>query len=117
MKLLIILNRNPYDGSDVTRNTLRLADFSLKALDSVFIFLMNDAVDLAKEGVLPCEYDTNLGNMLVELIAKGVSVRVCDTCLTRCGLAKGMPLMKGAIEAKMPELVSLIKEADKVISF
>jgi uncharacterized protein involved in oxidation of intracellular sulfur len=116
MKLLIILNRNPYDGSDVTRNALRLADFSLKALYSVSIFLMNDAVDLAKEGVLLCEYDTNLGNMPVELTDKDITVRVCDTCLTRFGLAKGMPLMKGAIEAKMPELVSLIKEADTVIS-
>jgi len=117
MKLLIILNRNPYDGSDVTRNALRLADFTLKALDSVSIFLMSDAVDLAREGVSQGGYDTNLGNMLVELIAKGVPVKVCSTCLTRCGLAKGMPLIKGAIEAKMPELVSLTKEADKVISF
>jgi uncharacterized protein involved in oxidation of intracellular sulfur len=55
--------------------------------------------------------------MLIELIAKGVSVKVCSTCLTRCGLAKGMPLMPGTIEAKMPELVNLIKEADKVLSF
>jgi len=48
MKLLIILNKNPYDGSDVTRNALRLADFALKASDSVSIFLMNDSVDLSK---------------------------------------------------------------------
>jgi sulfur relay (sulfurtransferase) complex TusBCD TusD component (DsrE family) len=32
-------------------------------------------------------------------------------------MAKNMPLLQGAIEAKMPELVSWIKEADKVISF
>jgi uncharacterized protein involved in oxidation of intracellular sulfur len=117
MKLLIILNRNPYDGSDVTRNALRLADFTLKAGEGVSIFLMNDGVDLAREGVSPGVYDTNLSNMLIELIAKGVSVKVCSTCLIRCGLAKGMPLMPGAAEAKIPELVSLIKEADKVLSF
>ena len=117
MKLLIILNRNPYDGSDVVRNALRLADFTLKALDSVSIFLMSDAVDLAREGVSQRGYDTNLGNMLVELIAKGVPVKVSSTCLTRCGLAKGMPLIKGTIEVKLPELVNLIKEVDQVVSF
>jgi len=117
MKMLIILNGNPYDGSDVTRNALRLADFTLKAGDNVSIFLMNDAVDLAREGVSPGGYDTHLGNMLVDLIAKGVPVKACGSCLTRCGLAKTMPLVKGAIEAKMPELVSWIKEADRVISF
>lgn len=117
MKLLIILNNNPYDGSDVTRNALRLADFTLKALDSVFIFLMNDSVDLAREGVSPGGYDTNLGNMLAELIAKGVPVKVCGTCLSRCGLAKDSKLIPGAIESKMPELVNWIREADKVVSF
>ncbi len=117
MKLLIILNGNPYDGSDVTRNALRLADFTLKALDNVSLFLMNDAVDLAREGVLPGAYDTNLGGMLAELIAKGVPVKVCGTCLTRCGTARNLPLMRGAIQAKMPELVVWLQEADKVISF
>jgi uncharacterized protein involved in oxidation of intracellular sulfur len=117
MKLLIILNRNPYDGSDVTRNALRLADFALEALDNVSIFLMNDAVDLSREGVSQGGYDTNLGVMLRDLISKGVPVKVCSTCLMRCGSGREKPLIGGAIEAKMPELVSLIKEANKVISF
>jgi uncharacterized protein involved in oxidation of intracellular sulfur len=117
MKLLIILNRNPYDGSDVTRNALRLADFTVKAGDSVCIFLLNDAVDLGRKGISLAGYDTDLGIMLVELMAKGVSVELCKTCLTRCGLAKNMPLMDGVIESKMPELAKLIKEVDKVISF
>ena len=117
MKLLIILNGNPYDGSDVTRNALRLADFTLKALDNVSLFLMNDAVDLAREGVLPGAYDTNLGGMLAELIAKGVPVKVCGTCRTPFGTARNLPLMRGAIQAKMPELVVWLQEADKVISF
>jgi uncharacterized protein involved in oxidation of intracellular sulfur len=117
MKLLIILNRNPYDGTDVTRNALRLADFTLKAGSSVSIFLLNDAVDLARVGVTPITYDTNLGAMLVELTSRGVPVKACSTCLTRCGLAKGKPLMPGVIEAKMPELVNWIDESDKVVSF
>jgi uncharacterized protein involved in oxidation of intracellular sulfur len=117
MNLLIILNPNPYDGSDVTRNALRLADFTLKAGSSVSIFLMNDAVDLAREGLACGSYDTDLGAMLVDLVNKGVQVKVCSTCLTRCGLAKDKPLMKEVVEAKMPELVQWIEAADKVVSF
>ena len=117
MKLLLILNGNPYDGSDVTRNALRLADFTLKAGDSASIFLMNDAVDLARQGISPGGYDTDLGAMLSELIGKGVPVKICGSCLERCGLAKDKPLIEGAVKAKMPELVAWIKEADRVISF
>jgi uncharacterized protein involved in oxidation of intracellular sulfur len=117
MKLLIVLNHNPYDGSDVTRNALRLADFTLKAGDSAFIFLMNDAVDLAREGVNPGGYDTDLGEMLVKLMAKGVPVKLCGSCLSRCGLNRASALIKGALESSMPELIAWIKEADRVISF
>ena len=45
MAILLILNQQPYDGTDVTWNALRLA----KRLDEdgaeVRIFLMNDSVD------------------------------------------------------------------------
>jgi len=117
MKLLIILNHQPYDGSDVTRNALRLVDFTLKAGDDAFIFLMNDAVDLAREGANPGGYDTDLGSMLVELMGKGVPVKLCGSCLARCGMYRGNPLLKGAVESSMPELVAWIKEADRVITF
>jgi len=117
VKLLIILNRNPYDGTDVTWNALRLADFTLQAGDSVRLFLMNDAVDLAREGIAPGAYDKDLGEMLRALIGKGVAVKVCGTCLTRCGVGKEKPLIAGAEKGKMPELVAWLKEADKVVSF
>ena len=55
MAILLILNQQPYDGTDVTWNALRLA----KRLDEdgaeVRIFLMNDSVDLARDGILPPE--------------------------------------------------------------
>jgi len=117
VKLLIILNRNPYDGSDVARNALRLADFTLKAGDEVRIFLMNDAIDLAREGIPRGDYDTDLGAMLTEIIGKGIPVKVCGSCLSRCGLGKGKSLFPGVAESKMPELVAWIKESDRVVSF
>jgi uncharacterized protein involved in oxidation of intracellular sulfur len=117
MKTLIVLNRNPYDGTDVTWNAIRLGEKLLDKGTELRIFLMNDSIDLAKEGVTPPEGYYNLTEMLQELIAKGVQVKVCGTCLVRCGIHKQKPLIEGAPEAKMPELAEWVTESDKVISF
>ena len=117
MKVLIILNRNPYDGTDVTWNALRLVDKLLDAKVEVRLFLMNDSVDMAREMVRPPEGYFDLGEMLKNLISRGVPVKVCGTCKVRCGIYKGQPYFEGAQEAKITELVEWIKEADKVITF
>jgi uncharacterized protein involved in oxidation of intracellular sulfur len=117
MKALIVFNRNPYDGTDVTWNGLRLADQLLNAGLVVNIFLMNDSVDLARDAAKPPEGYFDLGKMLKELIAKNVPVKVCGTCKVRCGIHKGESYFEGAHEAKMTELAQWVKEADKVITF
>ena len=50
MDLLLVLNRAPYDGTDVAWNALRLADTALGEGLGVRVFLMNDDVDLARPG-------------------------------------------------------------------
>ena len=117
MKTLLVLNRNPYDGTDVTWNALRLGEKLLDTSTELRIFLMNDSIDLAKDGVTPPEGYFNLTEMLQGLMGKGVPVRVCGTCLVRCGIHKNKPLISGAIEATMPDLAEWVTEADKVISF
>jgi len=114
---LLVFNRNPYDGTDITWNGLRLADQLLSVGLEVNIFLMNDSVDLARDAATPPEGYFDLGKMLKELIGRSVCVKVCGTCKVRCGLHKGKPYFEGAQEAKMTELAQWIKEADKVISF
>lgn len=47
--MTIILNHEPYDGSDIMWNALRLASTLHKKGEKVNIFLMNDAVDLARD--------------------------------------------------------------------
>jgi len=97
MKTLIIFNREPYDNTDVTWNGLRLADKLLEAGSEVRIFLMNDAVDMARDVCRPPEgYDQDLSQMLRALIARGVSVKVCGTCMARCGIYKNHPYFDGA---------------------
>ena len=117
MKALLVLNRNPYDGTDVTWNALRLGEKLLDRGTELRIFLMNDSIDLAKEGIVSPEGYFNLTEILQGLMGKGVQVKVCGTCLARCGIHKNKPLINGAVEAKMPELAEWITEADRVISF
>jgi len=117
MKILFIFNRNPYDGTDITWNGLRLIEKLLDLKLDINIFLMNDAVDLARDVTKPPEGYFDLGRMLKVLIAKGISVKVCGTCKTRCGIHKGESYFKGAQEAKITELAELVKDSDRIITF
>ena len=118
MKILIILNHPPYDGSDVAWNALRLGEKLLEAGAEVTYFLMNDAVDLAREKcVKPENYDNDLVAILKNLIAKGVRVEVCGTCQARCGVYKNEPYFEGAIKSTMPNLANLVLNSDKVLNF
>lgn len=118
MKILIIFNRQPYDGTDVTWNGLRLADKLAEAGSEVRLFLMNDAVDMARDAcVSPEGYDQDLAQMLKALIARGVSVKVCGTCMARCGIYKNQPYFEGAEKSTMAALAEWVIDSDKVISF
>jgi len=117
MKTLIVFNRNPYDGTDVTWNALRLVGKLLDLGIEIRLFLMNDSVDMARDVARPPEGFFDLGKMLRDLISQGVPVKVCGTCKVRCGVHKGEPYFKGAQEAKMTELAEWVKEADKIITF
>jgi uncharacterized protein involved in oxidation of intracellular sulfur len=115
--VLLILGSVPYDGSDRTWNALRLAGQLHKDGLSVRLFLMNDAVDLAREGVVPPEGYFDLVKMTKELIAAGVPVKVCGTCQARCGIRKGDPYYEGAQKSSMPELSEWVRTSDQVLTF
>jgi len=117
MNTLIIFNGPPYDGTDVTWNGLRLAEQLRKLEMEVRVFLMNDSVDLARDASKPPEGYFDLQKMMKDLIAKGVTVKVCGICNARCGLYKGEPYFGGAHDATMPELAEWVKQADRIITF
>ncbi|MBU2850823.1 DsrE/DsrF/TusD sulfur relay family protein [Acidithiobacillus ferrivorans] len=118
MKVLIIFNREPYDNTDVTWNGLRLAGKLLEAGQEVRVFLMNDSVDMARDVCkAPEGYDQDLSKMLKELIAQGALVKVCGTCMTRCGIYKNHPYFEGAERSTMPELADWVTDSDRVITF
>jgi len=118
MTILIILNREPYDSTDVTWNALRLAGTLTDGGQEVRLFLMNDAVDLAREVCRPPEgYDQDLSGMLKALIARGVAVKVCGTCMARCGIYKNHPYFEGAEHSTMKALADWVVDSDKVLTF
>lgn len=118
MSLLIIFNREPYDNTDVTWNGLRLAHQLTDSGQNVRVFLMNDSVDMARDACQkPDHYDQDLSLMLKELIAKGVMVKVCGTCMARCGVYKNHPYFEGAHHSTMVELSDWVIDSDKVLSF
>lgn len=117
-RILIIFNREPYDGTDVTWNGLRLAETLQRAGQEVRIFLMNDAVDLAREACTPPpEYDQNLSQILKNLITNGVSVQVCGTCMARCGIYKNHPYFEGAQKSTMVALAEWVVQSERVLTF
>ena len=117
MTILFLFNCNPYDGTDVTWNGLRLAQQLRDSGIDLRIFLMNDSVDLAREITKPPEGYFDLGEMLKELVSKGVPLKVCGTCKARCGVHKGESYFDGAQEAKISELAEWVKKSDKIITF
>ncbi|HNX06931.1 MAG TPA: DsrE family protein [Bacteroidales bacterium] len=118
MKVLIIFNREPYDNTDVNWNGLRLAGTLIKNNHEVRIFLMNDSVDMARDACKPPEnYDQNLSQMLKDLILSGVTVKVCGTCMARCGIYKNHPYFEGAEKSTMAALAEWVADSDKIITF
>ncbi|MDD4017391.1 MAG: DsrE family protein [Kiritimatiellae bacterium] len=118
MSILIVFNREPYDSTDVTWNGLRLAGKLKDGGQDVRLFLMNDAVDLARDVCRPPEgYDQDLTATVKELIARGVPVKVCGTCMARCGIYKNEPYFKGAEKSTMTDLAHWVVDSDKVLTF
>ena len=114
MNLLMILNRMPYDGTDVVWNGLRLISQSMKMGVSVKLFIMNDAVELANKDIKKEEaYD--LPGMLFDSISSGAEVRICETCLKRAGIGLEK-VMDGVVPSDLSDLVNWIKTADKILT-
>jgi len=118
MKILFIFNHQPYDGSDKAWNALRLATNLHKRGEMIKIFLMNDAVDMArKETIKPEFYEFDLVEMLINLYHDGVELKVCGTCMARCGMNKNIPYFDKSVNGTMDTLASWVIDSDKVLTF
>jgi len=116
MKYLFIFNDAPY-GTERSYNGLRLAGSLAKQEGTaVSIFLIGDAVGCALAGQRTPTGYYNIERMLKPLIAKGVRIGVCATCMDARGI-KPESLGEGARQSSMDELTAWTQEADKVLVF
>ena len=113
--VLIILSHAPFDG-DTTWNALRLAGTLAERRVPVRIFVMNDAIDLVREGSMPEGAEFNLQTMLRDLLPRGGRIKVCTTCVNRCGIGHG-EVIPEAILATMGDLAAWVVESDRVVVF
>jgi uncharacterized protein involved in oxidation of intracellular sulfur len=116
MQTLIILNEPAY-GSERSYNGLRLALALAKVVGpQQRVFLMGDAVSVARPGQKTPDGFYNLERMLRGLEAKGIEIGACGTCLDARGMTDD-PLAGGAHRSSMAELATWTIWADKVITF
>lgn len=80
------------------------------------MFLLGDAVSLAKKGQEPPEGHYNLEKMLRSLTKIGVKVGACGTCLPARGLNL-RDLVEGVEVGTMMDLAKWVKESRVVLSF
>jgi uncharacterized protein involved in oxidation of intracellular sulfur len=116
MKYLVILNEPAY-GDERSYNGLRLA-LSLAKSEGVElrVFLMGDAVTVAKTAQKTPDGYYNLERMTKGLAAKGVEIGACGTCLDARGMTDD-PLVAGVRRSTLAELTAWTIWADKVITF
>ena len=113
--VLVVLSRAPFDG-DTTWNALRLASTLQSQGVGVRVFVMNDATDLVRQGAMPKGSEFDLQAMLRSLLAHGGRVKVCTTCITRCGMHSG-DVMPEVVMATMGDLATWVVESDRAVTF
>ncbi len=115
--MTILINDAPY-GVERPWNALRLASASASAAlkAEVNVFLLGDAVSIAKKGQEPPKGYYNLEKMLRGLIKIGVKVRACGACLAARGLNL-KDLVEGVEVGTMMGLARWVEESRVVLSF
>lgn len=115
--LTLILNEAPH-GDEKVWNALRVvrALTSAKIGMKVNIYLLGDAVNLAKKGQRTPGGYYNLEKMLKELAEQGVEVMACSMCLDARGLTEE-DLIEGVEPGSTMLLAWWVKESQGVLSF
>jgi uncharacterized protein involved in oxidation of intracellular sulfur len=115
VKVLVIVNDQPY-GSERPYNALRLAG-ALSKRDGieVRVFLLGDAVSCAVAGQRLPEGHYHLDRMLKPLLRRG-QVGLCGTCMDARGLRESQ-MVDGARRSTLEELTDWTLWADKTLAF
>lgn len=118
MSVIMILSTKPYDGTDKTWNALRLANNLLEKKVELKIFLINDAIDLAKDACRKGENDEH--DLVIEMkkvINHGAQVKACANSQNKCGQYKNEFYYDSSLKGTIYDLSDWIIISNKVISF
>ena len=112
---LFILNDAPY-GGERSYNGLRLAGaLAARPDQQVRVFLLADAVGVAKAGQKVPEGYYNLQLMLGKVLRKG-EVGLCGTCMDARGVTEA-EIIEGAKRSTLAQLAEWTADADQVLVF
>lgn len=116
MKAIILIIQDAPYGSEKPWNALRLAKALVAIQQNIKVFLLGDAVALAKKGQKTPTGYYSIAQMVRELIASGVEFRVCVTCIESRGL-RIEEMVDGVVVGKMLDLAHWVEEGSKVLTF
>lgn len=114
--ILMVAHGSPY-GDEKLYNALRIAIAMQEHHgDTVSqrLFLMSDAVSAALSQQQTPQLSVHIGQMLEILIAQGVTVHLCKTCVEARGITPERCL-DGVAVATLVELTQWTLDSDKVI--
>lgn len=120
--MTVILGEPPY-GKERAYTTLRFVLAAMHEGHEINLFLMEDAVFLAKKGQKPADMPAVLDErmpsgeaLLKAAIDKGVKVKICGVCARERALEQE-ELIPGATIGSMQNLVQWIAQTDRVVTF
>ncbi len=121
--ITVIVGDPPY-GKQRVYTALRFVLTALFEKHSVNLFLLEDAVFIAKKGQEPKEMPSlleheampNCEELLKACIKQGVTVGICGVCCSERAL-KQEELVEGCQISSMKNLVKWVVESDKVVTF
>ena len=121
--ITVVIADPPY-GKQRAYTALRFILAALYEKHSINLFLLEDAVFLAKEGQSPKEMPALLGHetmpnaeeLLKVAIKQGAKVGICGVCCSERAL-KQEELIEGCHISSMKNLVNWVVESDKVMFF
>jgi len=117
VKVLLILS-DPPCGAERSYDALRLAHALAKREPAaeITVFLMADAVALAKKGQKAPEGYYNVQRLLKSFAHGGHRLLLCASCMDARGLADA-EVIDDARRSSMDELAAITLEADKALVF
>ena len=111
----LVINELPY-RNDRAWNALRLATELLTQGTPVNIFLLGDGVDVGRVNHDPGGKDYHVEEMTQALLAQGVPIMACSTCLNVCGVSRER-LAEGIVAGHMSDLARWVSDSGKVLTF